>query len=143
MYQPLVPCASCSRHLRAIEATCPFCGAELAAPRLAPDTVGRMSRAAAFVFGATVAVAGCGNDTVVDGAGAGGNAASTTTTTGGNGGGGMGGTGGSTTTDVGGGQTLYGAPGGFGGEAGAGGAGGAGGGGGFSADYGAPPPPDP
>ncbi|MFO0756873.1 MAG: hypothetical protein U0359_10295 [Byssovorax sp.] len=61
MYHPLIPCPSCQRHVRAGEIACPFCASPLAdgAPRPAVDPVPRMSRAAAFVFGATLAVTGC------------------------------------------------------------------------------------
>jgi hypothetical protein len=73
MYQPLVPCPSCKRHVRAAEAACPFCSSalpeDLAAGAI-PSAPRRLSRAAAFVFGASLAVAGCGTDT--DGGSAGG-----------------------------------------------------------------------
>lgn len=60
MYQPLIPCAACARHVRATDTRCPFCDALLPsdhASRAAPDTTRRLSRAAAFAFGLTVA--GC------------------------------------------------------------------------------------
>ncbi len=64
----LVACAECSRHVRASEAACPFCGAPLAtalrtsAPRRVPGT--RLSRAGLAAFGvgvvvAPIALAGC------------------------------------------------------------------------------------
>lgn len=73
MYKPLVPCPSCKRHVLSAEAACPFCAAPLPADlaaRAIPSASTRLSRAAAFVFGASVAVAGCGTDT--DGGGSGG-----------------------------------------------------------------------
>lgn len=60
MYKPMIPCAACSRHIRASEPRCPFCDATLAdeaRSALAPDTTRRLSRAAAFAFG--LSVAGC------------------------------------------------------------------------------------
>ncbi|MEZ4393913.1 MAG: hypothetical protein R3A48_22800 [Polyangiales bacterium] len=60
MYQPMIPCTACARHVRASEARCPFCDATLsieARSALAPDTTRRLSRAAAFAFG--LSVAGC------------------------------------------------------------------------------------
>jgi hypothetical protein len=50
--------------VRLREPSCPFCAASLAdAPRFAPpDTTRRLSRAAAFVFGASVALVACGED---------------------------------------------------------------------------------
>lgn len=76
MYQPMIPCPACARHVRATELQCPFCDGPLSAEaraRLAPDTTRRLSRAAAFAFGLTVA--GCsstvGNsDAAVDAAAA-------------------------------------------------------------------------
>lgn len=60
MYQPMNPCPACARHVRTTEARCPFCDAEfpqaLRAQR-APDTTRRLTRAAAFAFG--LSVAGC------------------------------------------------------------------------------------
>lgn len=88
MYQPLVPCPSCQRHVRTTEAACPFCSAALPrglAGRAIPSAPMRMSRAAAFVFGASLAVAGCGSDVVTDqnaGATSGGNGGSGGTMTG-------------------------------------------------------------
>ncbi len=60
MYRPMIPCSACARHVRASEPRCPFCDATLsddARAALAPDTTRRLSRAAAFAFGLTVA--GC------------------------------------------------------------------------------------
>jgi hypothetical protein len=56
MYQPLVPCIECRRHLRATEVSCPFCSAPRAATPIAVGSTVRMSRAAAIVA-ATLAVA--------------------------------------------------------------------------------------
>lgn len=58
----LVPCPACSRHVRASEAACPFCSAELPsslAARAVPAAPRRLERLAAFTFAATVAVTGC------------------------------------------------------------------------------------
>jgi hypothetical protein len=56
----LVLCTACSRHARAEEARCPFCGGALAPPKpyRRPSRAGR----AAILFGATLAgsAAGCG-----------------------------------------------------------------------------------
>lgn len=66
MYQPLVPCPSCGRHIRVAEAACPFCSSavpEGIETRVIPSANRRLTRAAAFVFGAAVAVTGCGSET--------------------------------------------------------------------------------
>src|SRR5688500_2372314 len=69
MDEALAPCTSCRRHLRTTETVCPFCGAALDAGQLSrgvvPGTTQRLSRAAAFVFGATLATAptACSGDT--------------------------------------------------------------------------------
>jgi hypothetical protein len=64
----LLPCPSCSRHVRASEQECPFCGEALSlagipAPPL-PTT--RLGRAATFAFGATLigatSIVACGGD---------------------------------------------------------------------------------
>lgn len=61
MYQPLVPCESCRRHVRAVDASCPFCRhSRTPDTSAAPGQVLRMSRAAALVFMTTVA--GCHSD---------------------------------------------------------------------------------
>lgn len=65
MYRPLVPCPSCDRHVLASETTCPFCASVLPADlasSVMPAAPARLNRAAAFVFGATVAVASCSAD---------------------------------------------------------------------------------
>jgi hypothetical protein len=105
----LLPCPACSRHVRASEQECPFCGEALSlagipAPPL-PTT--RLGRAATFAFGATLigatSIVACGGDsddgddggtggTVASGgtsgkAGTGGTAGAPSTTGGGNSGG--------------------------------------------------------
>ena len=53
----LLPCPSCSRHVRRTESGCPFCGGALAfaeEPTRAMPTQ-RLGRAATFAFGAAVA----------------------------------------------------------------------------------------
>lgn len=67
MYQPLAPCPSCQRHVRTTETQCPFCAAEFSAPLInesakATAAAGRLTRAAAFLFGASLTVAACGTD---------------------------------------------------------------------------------
>ena len=65
MYQPLVACSSCHRHVRVTEVLCPFCAAALPADlasRAVPPATSRMSRAAAFVFGASLTITACGSD---------------------------------------------------------------------------------
>jgi hypothetical protein len=91
---PLVPCPSCARHVRTDEGACPFCASPLPddlAARAVPAAPRRLSRAAAFVFGATITTAACSGNVVqdVDGGGATGSGGSTTT-----------GAGGTTTTTV-------------------------------------------
>jgi hypothetical protein len=74
MKPPLRPCPSCSRHLRAVETTCPFCGhalpvgfADVPQP-VFPKT--RLTRAAIFALGAALGSApACDGDLpTVDGA---------------------------------------------------------------------------
>jgi len=57
MYQPLAPCAECRRHVRNIEAACPFCGAQREAAVVEAAPVIRLSRA--VTFAAVIAIAGC------------------------------------------------------------------------------------
>lgn len=137
MYQPLLPCPACNRHVRATDAHCPFCAAALpegAAPRPAPEPLPRLSRAAAFVFGASLAVTACETEVVSPQATGG-----TSSGTGAGGGSGTGGAGQGGATpdggpeDDGGMQALYGDPPPF--DAGPDDDGGTG------AKYGAPPPP--
>jgi hypothetical protein len=67
MYQPLAPCPTCSRHVKTSERICPFCKDALPdaiADAALPGASGRLSRAAAFAFTASLtvvaAVAGAG-----------------------------------------------------------------------------------
>src|SRR4051812_38400204 len=72
MYQPLVPCPSCQRHVLATEAACPFCASLLPSDlgsRAVPGATQRLGRAAAFVFGASLAVTACASS-VSSGSGA-------------------------------------------------------------------------
>ena len=65
MSASLVPCPSCARHVRVTDARCPFCASALPsslAQRAVPNTTQRLSRAAAFAFTASLAVAGCSSD---------------------------------------------------------------------------------
>ncbi len=65
MYRPLVPCPACARHVLASETTCPFCVTALPTDigdHAVPGAPGRLNRAAAFVFGASLAVAGCSSE---------------------------------------------------------------------------------
>ena len=56
----LVPCAGCRRHADATARSCPFCGAALEDVAPSPRVrVGRLTRAAIFYLGATVASVGC------------------------------------------------------------------------------------
>jgi hypothetical protein len=62
----LVPCPSCSRHVRSSEAACPFCATTLPeslAARAVPSAPRRLERLAAFTFAASLAVAGCNGKT--------------------------------------------------------------------------------
>jgi hypothetical protein len=134
MYRPLIQCPGCQRHVQLSEASCPFCERALGdADRAtrAPDTTRRLTRAAAFVFGASVAttaIIGCGDDeTETEATSASSNAGGYAPAYGAPGGfgpstGGAGGDGGD--TSAGGLAPMYGAPGGFGGDPGTGGAGG-------------------
>ena len=109
----LVPCPECSRHVRASEATCPFCAVPLdlagtPEPQL-PKT--RLGRAATFAFGATLvsasALAACsGSDETPGSGGSGG-----TTATAGSGGAAAGTAGANNLGGTGGGaMAVYGAP---------------------------------
>lgn len=69
MSASLVPCPSCSRHVRVGDARCPFCASALPnslAQRVIPGTTQRLTRAAAFAFTASLAVAGCSSDPAPD-----------------------------------------------------------------------------
>ena len=77
MYRPLVPCPDCARHVLASETTCPFCATALPTDlgdRAVPGAPSRLNRAAAFVFGASLAVAGCSSEVNTGGSGGGGGA---------------------------------------------------------------------
>jgi len=61
MYQPLVPCNACRRHVRATDDGCPFCRHSRTPDTSPAETpIRRMSRAAAFAFMASVT--GCHSD---------------------------------------------------------------------------------
>lgn len=63
----LLPCPSCSRHVRQTETGCPFCGAAVALAEVParPVPARRLGRAATFAFGAAIAtsVSACGSTT--------------------------------------------------------------------------------
>lgn len=64
MYEPMIPCPSCRRHVRAA-AACPFCSASLPVElRAVPQTSTRLGRGALFAF--AVSVAACGGSTESD-----------------------------------------------------------------------------
>ncbi len=58
----LQPCLACRRHVRATEASCPFCHAAVTEVAPRPMPTQRLGRAATFAFGAavTMSAAGCG-----------------------------------------------------------------------------------
>src|SRR6185503_7936673 len=64
----LFPCPSCARHVRRFESACPFCDAALSLEVLPAPLLPqrRLSRAATFAFGATLAsaasLAACGGE---------------------------------------------------------------------------------
>jgi len=63
----LAPCPRCARHVAVREPACPFCDAPL--PLLRPRRarpVANLTRAAVVCLGATLASAGCGEDSVLD-----------------------------------------------------------------------------
>jgi len=62
MYQPLAPCTGCRRHVRAVEARCPFCGVEREGVHVEVTAVARASRA--VTFAAALAIAGCQSEPV-------------------------------------------------------------------------------
>lgn len=69
MYRTLVPCPGCNRHVLASETNCPFCSVALPEDlesQAVPAAGRRLNRAAAFVFGASLAITGC-SDTVEGG----------------------------------------------------------------------------
>lgn len=64
MYEPLIPCPACRRHVRA-EAACPFCKSALPSDvRAVPSSSTRLGRGALFAF--AVSVAACGGSTESD-----------------------------------------------------------------------------
>ena len=67
----LAPCPSCSRHVKTTEPSCPFCKATIAelAAAPVPFVQRRMTRAAAYAFSASLAVAGCSGTTTSTGDG--------------------------------------------------------------------------
>ena len=80
MYQPLVPCPWCARHVRADETSCPFCKSTLSdglTSAVVPAASSRLSRAAAFAFTASIAVTGCASGTTGGGIDSGANAPDT------------------------------------------------------------------
>jgi hypothetical protein len=152
VYQPLVPCPACDRHVRTTHAVCPFCDTPLPADlggRAAPAATARLGRAAAFAFGASIALTGCGSDVVMNASGGSTSGGGASATGGAGGGGGSatggggastGGSGGATTTStsssgIASSGALYGAPPPPPHDAGVPDSGG------FGSDYGAPPPP--
>lgn len=58
MYQPLVACSGCRRHVRALDERCPFCGAPRDALVVEHVQMARMSRAATLATALAIA-AGC------------------------------------------------------------------------------------
>jgi len=56
-----VLCASCRRHVRRDDPSCPFCSASVTGEPVPPATR-RMPRGALFAFASTVAIAGCGSE---------------------------------------------------------------------------------
>lgn len=64
MYEPMIPCPSCRRHVKAAGA-CPFCHAALPADaRAVPAATTRLARGALFAF--AVSTAACGGSTESD-----------------------------------------------------------------------------
>jgi hypothetical protein len=56
MYQQLIACPGCRRHVRATEGACPFCGRSNGLTPVASPVVGRLSRAALV---AALTLTGC------------------------------------------------------------------------------------
>jgi hypothetical protein len=67
MYEPLAPCPSCHRHVRASAGACPFCQTQIHVARVIPSPTTRLARGALFVFASSVAA--CGGSTAPDTAG--------------------------------------------------------------------------
>lgn len=74
----LVPCPACRRHVRKMEAVCPFCSAVVFLAHLPKPALPsrRLGRAATFAFGATLmgatSLASCSDDSSPGGDGSGG-----------------------------------------------------------------------
>jgi len=64
MYEPLVPCPACRRHVRATDHACPFCAGALGDARPVPGTRARLRRSALAVFTSTLVA--CGGTTTED-----------------------------------------------------------------------------
>jgi hypothetical protein len=60
----LVLCASCRRHVRRDDPSCPFCSATVFGDAVPPAPAWRMTRGAAFAFASSVALAGCSSESV-------------------------------------------------------------------------------
>ena len=67
MSQALAPCPSCSRHVQTSETTCPFCKNALPTLTAIPGATRRLTRAAAYAFTASIAVAGCSSGVALPG----------------------------------------------------------------------------
>jgi hypothetical protein len=61
----LVACTQCLRHVRTSEGACPFCGAATSTLVGLPALPGRMSRAAALAFGASLSALACSGSTAI------------------------------------------------------------------------------
>ena len=59
MAERLIPCAGCSRHVKASEAACPFCGTSMLAVSAPVAEPFRRMAAAAAVAAGVVALTGC------------------------------------------------------------------------------------
>jgi hypothetical protein len=59
MAAPLVPCPLCDRHVRASEASCPFCGAERDPLDLVRAPSGRVAYRAAVLLAGAAALSAC------------------------------------------------------------------------------------
>jgi hypothetical protein len=61
MTERLIPCAACSRHVKASDAECPFCRASMLTVSAPATTPYRRMAAAAAVAAGVVALTGCGS----------------------------------------------------------------------------------
>jgi hypothetical protein len=59
MAAPLVVCSRCDRHVRASDASCPFCGTERVAVDLVRAPAGRVAYRAAVVLAGAAALSAC------------------------------------------------------------------------------------